>query len=64
MTEQQLLSEIERIRQKPLVVVCQTPEGKRAAMTIQDCLKIGLPYLHIAADELDRLLDKELHRKQ
>lgn len=60
MTQIELEKRIAEIRSKPLMVVCKTCSGFTSVMSVQDCIKTGSQFIHIAADELDVLLDQAL----
>ena len=60
MTQIELEQRISEIRSKPLMVVCQTRTGSTSVMSVQDCVKTGSQFIHIAADALDALLDQAL----
>lgn len=53
--------EIEGLRQRPLLVVCKTPAGKWVKTTVGNCIRRGYWYVHIACDDLDALLDREIN---
>ena len=57
---EELAAAVAAIRQKPLLLVCNTPGGIRAGVTLEECARNGWRYLHIDADELDELLVKAL----
>ena len=60
MTVEELEKQVEKLCAGPLILVCRTPAGKEKAMSIRECMETGSRFLHIAADELDALLDQEL----
>lgn len=60
MTVEELEDQVEKLRTRPLLLVCRTPAGKDMAMSIRECMETGSRFLHVAADELDALLDQEL----
>lgn len=60
MTIEQLESEIEQIRTRPLLLVCRTQKGREQVMTPEECRRTNSVYIHIAADDLDALLSAEL----
>ena len=60
MTAEELEDQIKKLRALPLLLVCRTPAGKEKAMSIRECMETGSRFLHVAADELDALLDQEL----
>lgn len=51
---------ITELRLQPLVLVCRTPTGKEKATSVRECMETGSRFLHVAADELDELLEREL----
>lgn len=59
MTVEELEKQVEKLRTGPLLV-CRTPAGKEKAMSIRECMETGSRFLHVAADELDNLLEQEL----
>lgn len=60
MTIFEIEQKIADLRSKPLLLVCRTPKGKVCCMSIQKCIETGSAFLHIAADELDEMLEREL----
>ena len=60
MTVEELEKQVEKLRTGPLLLVCRTPAGKEKAMSIRECMETGSRFLHVAADELDNLLEQEL----
>lgn len=48
------------LRSRPILLVCQDRKGREEIMTLEECYRTGSVYLHIAADELDKLLGAEL----
>ncbi len=60
MTAKELEEQIRQLRAAPLLLVCRTPAGKEKAMSIRECMETGSRFLHVAADELDNLLEQEL----
>lgn len=66
MTIAELEQRIAALRSRPLMLVCRTSRGKEQTMSLQECVETGSTYIHVAADELDVLLDAELggdHRR-
>ena len=59
MTVEELENHVEKLRTGPLLLVCRTPDGKEKAMSVRECMETGSRFLHVAADELDNLLEKE-----
>ena len=39
---------------------CRTPKGKVCCMSVRECVETGSAFLHIAADELDEMLEQAL----
>lgn len=60
MTASEIEHSIAELRLRPLVLVCRTPTGKEKAMSLRECMETGSRFLHVAADELDDLLEREL----
>lgn len=60
MTVLEIEKRIANIRGKPLLLVCRTPKGKVCRMNVRECIETGSAFLHVAADELDELLEQEL----
>ena len=60
MTVEELENHVEKLRTGPLLLVCRTPDGKEKAMSVRECMETGSRFLHVAADELDNLLEQEL----
>ena len=56
----ELERQIQTLRSRPLRVVCRASNGKECCMSLRECLETGSAFLHVAADELDELLEKEL----
>ena len=56
-----LQERVKKLRARPLLLVCRTPKGKEQVMTLEECRRTGSTYIHIAADDLDRLLSAELN---
>ena len=56
-----LLAEIAQARAKPLQIECQRPDGSHTVCSVEECSAYGWRYVHIAADELDDLLDRSLN---
>ena len=59
MTVEELENHVEKLRTGPLLLVCRTPDGKEKAMSVRECMETGSRVLHVAADELDNLLEQE-----
>ena len=55
-----LLEEIAQTRAKPLQIECQRPDGSHTVCSVEECSAHGWRYGHIAADDLDELLDRTL----
>ena len=60
MTVEELENHVEKLRTGPLLLVCRTPDEKEKAMSVRECMETGSRFLHVAADELDNLLEQEL----
>lgn len=64
MTLLELEKQIERIRSRPLVLLCQTPAGKTKRMSLRECIESGSTYIHTDLgqdlDDLDKLLEAHL----
>lgn len=60
MTIDELEMEIGRLRTRPLMIVCRIPNGTEAVMSVRECVETGGRFLHVAADDLDKLLEREL----
>lgn len=60
MTIDELEKMVEKLRSRPLLLLCKTPKGKEKLMTLEECRRTGSRYIHLAADDLDRLLAAEL----
>ncbi len=48
------------IQGRPLQLVCVTRKGERRVMTIRECVESKSKFLHVAVDDLDKLLGAEL----
>ena len=64
MTLKELEKRINRIRGRPLILLCRTPDGQEKEMTVAECVATGSAFIHICAgsdlDDLDKLLEYEL----
>ena len=60
MTVKELEEQIQQLRTGPLLLICRTPAGKEQAMSVRECIETGSRFLHVAVDELDKLLEQEL----
>ena len=60
MTVEELENHVEKLRTGPLLLICRTPAGKEKAMSLRECMETGSRFLHVAVDELDDLLEREL----
>ena len=60
---EELEQQVMEIRRRPLMMICRTPNGKERPMTVRECATTGSTYIHVAADELDELLARELGGK-
>ena len=47
------------MQDRSLLLVCRTSAGKEKTMSIRECMETGSRFLHVAADELDNLLEQE-----
>lgn len=56
----ELEARVAEIRSQPMHVVCVTPKGRMKVMTVRECMESGAHFLHVVADELDKLLADEL----
>ena len=63
MTVNEIEQRIAVLRARPLLLVCRTPKGKVCSMSVRECVETGSTFLHIAADELDEMLEQELGRE-
>lgn len=63
MSIEELERQVAALRSRPLLLICRTPSGKERLMTIRECSATGSTYIHVAADELDELLARELGGK-
>lgn len=64
MTVFEIEEQIAAMRTRPLVLVCRTPKGKVCCMSVRECIETGSAFLHIAADELDEMLEQTLGLEQ
>lgn len=64
MTLKELEKRIDKIRGRPLVLLCRTPGGEERKMSVRECIETQSSFIHIDAgnslDDLDRLLEYEL----
>lgn len=51
---------VSELRTHPLLLRCRLSNGREAVLTVADAVKIGAVYIHIVADDLDKLLAAEL----
>ena len=56
----ELENKVAEIRAKPLLLVCAMPTGRICTATVRECWESGGRFLHVADDELDELLGREL----
>lgn len=56
----ELEQRISELRSRPLLLVCQDAKGCQKIMTLEECRRTGSIFLHVAADDLDKLLGAEL----
>jgi len=59
-TFDELEQQIAVLRSRPLLLVCRDRKGKEQTMSLQECMRTGSVFLHVAADDLDKLLGAEL----
>lgn len=60
MTVVELEQQIAALREAPLLLMCRTPSGRTQRMSVGECVETGSAFIHIAADELDKLLEQTL----
>lgn len=60
MSINELEQKVAEIRAKPLQLVCVTRKGEKRVMSTRECWETEAKFLHIAADDLDKLLGDEL----
>lgn len=60
MSVEELEKQIEKLRTGLLLLICRTPAGKEKTMSLRECMETGSRFLHVADDELDELLEREL----
>ena len=60
MTLTELEQRISALRSRPLLLVCRDRKGRERIMTPAECCQTGSVFLHVAADDLDKLLGAEL----
>ena len=62
MTLKDLESRINEIRNRPLMLLCQTPDGHEREMNVRECIETGSAFIHMVRenDELDALLASAL----
>lgn len=60
MTVAELERQIAVLREAPLLLMCRTPSGITQRMSVRECVETGSAFIHIAADELDKLLEQTL----
>ena len=63
MLPEELEQKVAELHAKPLKVLCQKPDGKKAIMTVHDCIHTGSRYISIVEDEIDDLLAKYLEER-
>ena len=56
----ELEQRIAELRSRPLLLVCRDRKGKEQTISLQKCMRTGSVFLHVAADDLDKLLGAEL----
>lgn len=64
MTLEELEQRIAELRSRPLLLVCRDRKGREKVMTLAECRRTGRVYIHVAADDLDALLEAELGSAQ
>lgn len=64
MTIAELEQRILELRSRPLLLVCRDRKGREKVMTLEECRRTGSVYVHVAADDLDVLLEAELGSAQ
>lgn len=60
MSISELENRVAEIRGRPLQLVCITQAGRMRTMTIRECVEAGARFIHVAVDDLDKLLGAEL----
>lgn len=64
MTLKEIERRIEKIRGRPLILLCRTADGAERKMTVKECIATGSSFIHVAAgnslNDLDELLAHEL----
>lgn len=64
MTLKELEKKINRLRGRPLILLCRTPDGHERKMTVAECVTTGSTFIHVCAGndlyDLDKLLEYEL----
>ncbi len=53
-----LLAEVEKLKEKPTLVLCKTQSGEERVLSLEECIQIGAKYIHPVCDELDELLTR------
>lgn len=54
-----LLAEVEKLKEKPALVLCRTKNGEECILPIEECVRIEAKYIHLVCDELDELIARE-----
>lgn len=52
-------TKIDKIRSRPLQLLCLMPSGKMRVLTVRQCWTAKARFLHVVADDLDQLLGAE-----
>lgn len=52
----ELENEVQKIRDKPLKLLCQMPSGKIRTLTIRQCWTTGARFIHLDCTEIDTIL--------
>lgn len=60
MTTTELEQQILELRSRPLLLVCRDRRGREKVMSLAECRRTGSTFLHVVADDLDKLLGAEL----
>lgn len=60
MTPEELEKRIAQLRARPLKLLCRTQGGKIQVMTVRECVETRSRFIHIVADDIDRLLEDEM----
>ena len=52
----ELLAEVEKLKERPTLILCKTKTGEECVMSVEECIRTGAKYIHPVCDELDGLL--------